>query len=178
MQVHCRKQGPTASLRVPDAYQTRSRCVPDAYQMRTRCVSDAYQMRIRCVPEAYQNLRLRTWLGCDRFRASAIACVGTRCGAMPVGFEPQVLRQDGTVCQTAGTVVCDSRRAVAAPPSRHVELETYSTMPRSSAGSSVDLLKVRGLGLFYHWHWTCCGRHPHADGKVLAPCGAAVVSVM
>ena len=35
----------------------------------------------------------------------------------------QVLRQDGTVCQTAGAVVCDSRPAVAAPPSRHVELE-------------------------------------------------------
>ena len=35
-----------------------------------------------------KNLRLRTWLGCERFRASTIACVCTQCGAMPVGFEP------------------------------------------------------------------------------------------
>ena len=82
------------------------------------------------------------------------------------------------MCQRAGAVVCDSRRAVAAPPSRHVELETYSTMPCSSAGSSVDLLKVRGLGLFYHWHWTCCGGHPHADGEVPASGAAAVVNVV
>ena len=38
--------------------------------------------------EAKCNLRLRTWLGRKRFLASTTACVGTRCGAMQVGFEP------------------------------------------------------------------------------------------
>ena len=52
----------------------------------------------------------------------------------------QVLRQDGTVCQTAGAVVCDSHPAVAAPPSSQVELETNSTVPGSSVMSSDGLL--------------------------------------
>ena len=125
------------------------------------------------------NLRLRTWLGCERFRASATACVGTRCGAMPVGFEPSRSSDRTALCakQRAPLYASDSRRAVAAPPSRRVELETHSTMPRGQR-SSVELLKVRGLGLFYHWHWTCFGRHPHEDGEVPASGGAAVVNVV
>ena len=48
------------------------------------------------------NVRLRTWLGCKRFRASATACVCTRCGAMLVGFEPSRSSDRTALCAKQG----------------------------------------------------------------------------
>ena len=88
----------------------------------------------------FLNLRLRTWPGRERFRASAGMCRYTvQCDAGGVRTQ-QILRQDGTVCQTAGAVVCDSRPAIAASPSSQAELETSSTVPSSSFTYSGVLL--------------------------------------
>ena len=57
------------------------------------------------------NLRLRTWLRyqCALLGKRSHKCVDTLwCDAYGVRTQ-QVLRQDGTVCQTAGAIVCDSR---------------------------------------------------------------------
>ena len=105
-------------------------------------------------------------------------CVYTvRCDAGGVRTQ-QVLRQDGTVCQTAGAVVCDSRPAVAALPSSQVELETYSTVPGSSIMSSDGLLKGPRLGLLYHWQWDLLWQASSRRWEGSASVGAAVVNVM
>mgnify|MGYP006969967245 CR=1 FL=1 len=62
----------------------------------------------------YSNMRLRTWLGFWVVMRKRVWLGTTRCDADGVRTQ-LVLRQDGTVCQTAGAVVCDSRPGTVHP---------------------------------------------------------------
>ena len=105
-----------------------------------------------------------------------------RCDAGGVRTQ-QVLRQDGTVCQTAGAaaVVSDSRHAVAQWLRRRPVTWSLRRTPRCHVvvpGPLLTCLGSAALDCSTIGIWTCCGGRHHADGEVPASGGAAVVNVV